>query len=29
VRLFGLILAAIAIETIATGLKLLFPPLAG
>ncbi len=29
VRLFGLILAAIAIETIAAGLKLLFPPLAG
>lgn len=29
VRLFGLILAAIAIETIATGLKVLFPPLAG
>lgn len=29
VRLFGLILAAIAIETIANGLKLLFPPLAG
>lgn len=29
VRLFGLVLAAIAIETIAAGLKLLFPPLAG
>ena len=29
IRLFGLILAAIAIETIAAGLKLLFPPLAG
>lgn len=29
VRLFGLILAAIAIETIAAGLKMLFPPLAG
>jgi multiple antibiotic resistance protein len=29
VRLFGLILAAIAIETIANGLKVLFPPLAG
>jgi multiple antibiotic resistance protein len=29
VRLFGLILAAIAIETIAYGLKVLFPPLAG
>lgn len=29
VRLFGLILSAIAIETIAAGLKLLFPPLAG
>ena len=29
VRLFGLILAAIAIETIAAGLKMLFPALAG
>jgi multiple antibiotic resistance protein len=29
VRLFGLVLAAIAVETIANGLRLLFPPLAG